>query len=224
MVWNRFENFTKNGIDSIMNSRGKEKREKNEDAILEAAIQLFAEKGYSATSMNDIRITAGVNKATLYSYFKSKKLVFLALHKKHIHEIFDPYLGKAASLNDPKERFDFMIREYTKMICLQPELRILIHGSLVKDPDFREIKREWQKHYYLLRQTILQLQEANEIAPAFNGSWMALLLLGMMTWITFWFDFRRDGQINDLAECALMLARGLEHKGPPIIGEKGELC
>jgi AcrR family transcriptional regulator len=206
-----------------MNPREKEKRMKKEDAILKAAIELFAEKGYSATSMKAIGITAGVNRATLYSYFKSKKLLFLGIHKKYIHEIFESYLGKAASFNDPKERFDFMIREYTKLICHQPELRILIHGSLVKDPDFREIKREWQKHYFLLRQTILQLQEANEIAPALNGSWMALLLLGMMTWITFWFDFRRDGQINDLAECALMLARGLERKGPPIIGEKSGL-
>jgi len=50
-------------------SSAKEARER----IIDAAIQLFSQKGYDATRVNDIASTANVNKALIYYYFKSKE-------------------------------------------------------------------------------------------------------------------------------------------------------
>lgn len=41
--------------------------------IINASIQLFSEKGYDATRVNEIADAAGVNKALIYYYFKSKE-------------------------------------------------------------------------------------------------------------------------------------------------------
>ncbi|MGI5936151.1 MAG: TetR/AcrR family transcriptional regulator [Oscillospiraceae bacterium] len=43
------------------------------DRILSAATQLFSQKGYDATRVNDIASAANVNKALIYYYFKSKE-------------------------------------------------------------------------------------------------------------------------------------------------------
>src|SRR5947209_9304383 len=52
-----------------MSGMGIRKRE----AILAAAGRLFAEKGYEATTMDDLAGAAGVSKATLYRYITSKE-------------------------------------------------------------------------------------------------------------------------------------------------------
>lgn len=47
--------------------------------LLEAALQVFAEKGFAAARMEDIAARAGAAKGTLYLYFPSKEAVFEAL-------------------------------------------------------------------------------------------------------------------------------------------------
>jgi len=47
--------------------------------ILDAALALFAEKGFAATRMDEIAARAGVTKGTIYLYFESKERIFRAL-------------------------------------------------------------------------------------------------------------------------------------------------
>jgi len=49
---------------------------RKQEAILRAALSLFLEHGYGATSMDAVSLTSGVSKATLYVYYKSKKELF----------------------------------------------------------------------------------------------------------------------------------------------------
>src|SRR5271154_6673616 len=48
-------------------------------ALLDAAMELFAEKGYGATSIPDICARAGLTKGAFYSNFANKDALFLAL-------------------------------------------------------------------------------------------------------------------------------------------------
>jgi len=189
----------------------KKKREENnvsrEDAILRSAMELFLEKGYSATSTNDICVAARINKPTLYYYFESKRHLFFEAHMKHIQEVLRPYVDQAAAIADPSARLLFMIREFTKIVCRQPELRVLTHEAMsIKDQYFEEIRKEWKKHYRLLLNTIEELQVAGTIAADLKPSWVALLLLGMITWITYWFDYNRAEDIDAIAETALRIS------------------
>ena len=69
-----------------------------EDVILQAALRLFAEKGYFNTSLNDIVEAAGVKTtSTLYQHFKNKQLIASALNEK----IFD---SLSVSIDDIRRR------------------------------------------------------------------------------------------------------------------------
>jgi AcrR family transcriptional regulator len=52
--------------------------------ILEAALKVFAEKGYAGARMDDIASRAGVTKGTIYLYFDSKETVFKTLVRESI--------------------------------------------------------------------------------------------------------------------------------------------
>ena len=180
---------------------------KKKEEILRTVLQLFLKKGYNATSTNDICSAAKLAKPTLYYYFGSKRNLLFSLHQDHLNRDLKPYLEEARAIEDLEQRLYFMIRTYTKMICAHPELRFLIHETLgFKDKYFLQVKKEWKNHYILLRETIAGLQAAGKVDPALKPSWAALFLIGMMTWITFWFDFRRKGQIDKIAESAVTFA------------------
>jgi AcrR family transcriptional regulator len=201
-------------------TKGTEKKE----AILQDAMELFLEKGYSATSTNDICVAAKINKPTLYYYFNSKRHLFFESHIKHIQEVLRPYVEQAASIADPWERLTFIIREFTKIVCNHPELRVLTHETLsIKDQYFEEIRKEWKKHYLLLLNTISELQSNGTIAANLKPSWAALLLLGMITWITYWFDYNRKDKIDDIAETALRVTlSGLSEGENPLSAKRKE--
>jgi AcrR family transcriptional regulator len=193
------------------NGNVKKKREENnvgkKEVILRSAMARFLEQGYSATSTNDICAAARINKPTLYYYFESKRHLFFEAHMKHIQEVLRPYMDRAAAIADPSARLVFMIREFTKIVCRQPELRVLTHEAMsIRDQYFEEIREEWKKHYLLLLDTIEELQVTGAITVDLKPSWVALLLLGMITWITYWFDYDRTDDVDAIAETALRVS------------------
>ncbi len=56
-----------------MNKRVFKKHEERKDEIMEAAKELFANKGYEKTSVNDVLKRVGIAKGTFYHYFRSKE-------------------------------------------------------------------------------------------------------------------------------------------------------
>lgn len=65
---------------------GKRSRRKHErpGELLQAALDLFVEKGYAATRVDDVAARAGVSKGTLFLYFASKQELFKAVVRDSI--------------------------------------------------------------------------------------------------------------------------------------------
>lgn len=54
------------------------------EEILDAALHLFSEKGFSATRMQDVARAAGISKGTLYLYFSNKEAIFYQVVQQRI--------------------------------------------------------------------------------------------------------------------------------------------
>ncbi len=188
--------------------------EKRKAEIIQKAMKLFSTKGFDATSTNDICWAARMTKPSLYHYFSSKNHLLFSVHMYAIDNLLRPYLAAAGSIEDPRERLKMMIREYARAILNHPELRFLLHESLtVKDKYYGEIRKEWRRLYDLFRATIGELQSTGVMPKDVEPSWSALLLLGMVTWITFWFDYKRKDHMDDIIELALRM--GFKSLGLP---------
>ena len=59
--------------------------QRTRQAILDAALELFSNKGYFGTSLRDVAAAVGVRESALYNYFKSKEALFDALILAHEH-------------------------------------------------------------------------------------------------------------------------------------------
>ena len=104
------------------------------ERLLETATELFAEKGYAATSVREIVERAGVSKPVLYYYFKSKEGLFYAIldwaaavQQNILNEIFE-FRGTV------EERFIFLYRRVQEGIREYQSLYIMIHGLIFGPP------------------------------------------------------------------------------------------
>jgi AcrR family transcriptional regulator len=71
---------------SIKELKEREKEQRRE-YIVDAAEKLFLAKGYENVSMNDIADAVGMNKATLYLYFKSKESLFFSVVQRGVQRM-----------------------------------------------------------------------------------------------------------------------------------------
>lgn len=201
---------------AVKSNKRERASQKKREKILQATMQLLLKKGSTnSTSTTDICTAAKLTRPTLYHYFGSKRNLLLSVHMDSIEMTLKPYLEEATSIADARNRLSYMIRAYTgEIICLHPELRVLIHDTLtMKDKYFREVRRVWKTHYLLLRDTIVQLQSEGRIRNDIKPSWAALFVLGMLTWTTYWFDYSRKEEVSriaDLAEELVLHGLGLE--------------
>jgi AcrR family transcriptional regulator len=105
-------------------------REKSREKILSAALELFANKGYDATSIDSIAKKAGISKGLIYNYFESKKSVLLAIFGDAM-KIGEDIITEQRGVKDPNERIKLMVEMVFEMIYKQPEyLKLLTVMSL----------------------------------------------------------------------------------------------
>jgi AcrR family transcriptional regulator len=72
------------------------KKAATRDALQEAALRLFAERGYGGTSCADVAAAAGVSPATLFRYFPTKEDLVL-------HDVYDPMIAQAVLARPAQE-------------------------------------------------------------------------------------------------------------------------
>ena len=68
-------------------SRRERKKDETRERITQAAIELFTERGYEATTVDDIAAKADVAKGTFFNYFQRKEAVFDALAEQKAQEM-----------------------------------------------------------------------------------------------------------------------------------------
>ena len=102
-----------------------ELREKSREKILSAALELFANKGYDATSIDSIAKKAGISKGLIYNYYESKKSILLAIFADAMN-IGEQMVKAQKDVKDPNERIKMMVNGVFDMMHEQPEYMKLL--------------------------------------------------------------------------------------------------
>ena len=83
-------------------------RKGSSEGILEAAMKVFAKKGYHGSSVADITKEAGVSKALFYHYFTSKRELLVIFARKRLEDYL-PLAEGMAKIENPKKRVVFLV-------------------------------------------------------------------------------------------------------------------
>src|SRR5258705_4327174 len=80
------------------------------DAILRAAIETFAARGFFNAQVADVARAAGVAAGTVYLYFRSKDDLLVSIFEKTMREALAEGRAAAADLDEPRERLQRFAR------------------------------------------------------------------------------------------------------------------
>jgi len=85
-------------------------------AMLEIARAAFLREGYAAASMSEIAAKVGGSKATLYSYFPSKKDLFAAVVEDQVEKMFAPLFEMRETQGDFRSALEQFARRFLESV------------------------------------------------------------------------------------------------------------
>lgn len=112
--------------------------------LVDVARQLFAKKGVEATTMNDIAVASKKGRRTLYTYFKSKDQIYMAVVESELKMLSDTMDKVAKKPTVPDEKILELITTHLDII----KMAVYRNGTLRAD-FFRDIWRveAMRKHF-----------------------------------------------------------------------------
>ncbi len=182
------------------------------EQMLAAAAQLFATRGYTAATMQDLASACGVSKATLYHYVRDKHELLLQITQGHVQRL-EAVVNEVVNAEpdpraDPCERLSALVLRFMQVYAsAQHEHRVLTEDVKFLDP------RERDQVLACQRRVVQSFADSiGALRPDLRGQALdvplAMLLFGMMNWTFTW--LRPGGGLTheSLAPVVLQLLLG----------------
>ncbi|ACY96160.1 MULTISPECIES: TetR/AcrR family transcriptional regulator [Thermomonospora] len=110
--------------------------------IIEAALKVFAGKGYHAASLGEIAKVAGVARTVLYDHFPSKRVLLLAVMQEQNAALMEYVGARITGSGTPEERMRSTIDAFFSFAQSRPEARKLLFGQADEaDPEISTVRR-----------------------------------------------------------------------------------
>jgi AcrR family transcriptional regulator len=182
------------------------------DDILEAAAQVFRQKGFHGASMANIAEAVNLQKASLYHHVSSKQEILFELLDRAL-ELLLERISPIASLDLPAEgRLRLMIREYLQILAENTDLSAVLlfeHRSLEGRQHARHIPNRdkfenlWRE---VLRDGVRSRQFVCDDIPL-----SARAILGILNWTITWYQPNGPLTIQQIADhYSSLLLNGLK--------------
>jgi AcrR family transcriptional regulator len=140
-----------------------EYKEEARSRILEAANQVFNEKGYRQATMDDVAKKLGVSKGALYLYFASKEELFEAICRTQPLALRDILYSSFGDGRRPFESasgfFDKMLKQYGS----NPGLGFEIFSEASRNPGLRRVLRKTQDEFTEILTSFLEQMRKKQL-------------------------------------------------------------
>jgi AcrR family transcriptional regulator len=140
-----------------------ERRAATQAALLAAARELFAQKGFAGAGREEIVQRAGVTRGAMYHHFASKEALFQAVYEACEQDVLDHVLQAAGAATDAKDMLRLGSRAYLEVAAADDIRRICLLDAPSVLPT--EVRRELSERYGLgvIRETFRECIEAGLI-------------------------------------------------------------
>jgi AcrR family transcriptional regulator len=166
------------------------------ETILARAAALFADQGYTATSMNDIAAACGVSKAGLYHYYRDKRELLFQITAGHVGRLeqFVVEVTEETRDADAQARLRALILRFVREYAnARNEHRVLTEDVRFLDDAERAQVQEPQRRVVAAFADAIAAVRPN-LARNELGRPLAMLLFGMINWMFTW--LRPDGSLT----------------------------
>lgn len=168
--------------------------------ILEAAAQVFRQKGFHGASMQDIAEAVNLQKASLYHHVSSKQEILLALLDRALELLLERISAICNQDLPADQKLQQMIRAYLQILAENTDLSSVLlfeHRSLERKQHARHVPN--RDKFEALWRDVLEEGVASRLFKCDNPALTARAILGIMNWTITW--YRPEGSLS-IAEIA----------------------
>jgi AcrR family transcriptional regulator len=164
------------------------------EAILARAAHLFATRGYSATSMNEVAEACGLSKATLYHYYRDKDALLFAIADSHVERLQGIVAQAVAEAPDPAERLRVLVRLFVAEYADAQDAHWVLTGEVrfLGAADRERILDRQREVVAAFADVVGALRP--DLKKAALEKPLTMLLFGMVNWMFTW--MKPDGALD----------------------------
>ena len=168
-------------------------REAKRDAVLRTAAQMFSERGFHATSLDEVAERLNVTKPTLYYYVKNKEEILFECVRIGIEMLHDAIDAASRSGGSARDKLTAAMHQYAEIVTMDFGKCVVHVGEDPLPPEsqkrLRRLKATIDREF---RSLIEQGIAEGSIAPC-DPKIAAFTLAGALSWIGRW--YRADGPL-----------------------------
>ncbi len=203
-----------------MNAR----REAVRDQVLRTAADLFRERGYRATTLDDIAARLGMSKASLYTYFHAKEEMLAAISRQTI-ETFTRELSLVLRSDlAPEDKLRRVVRDHVRFVIANRSFLTVFFSEEANLPPRLARALAAQKDRYDKGVESIVIDGARrgvfrDVPPRL----VVFGLLGMLNWLYKWYDPRGRWGAEEISAGFLSLVEGgllRRRGGGPTLGRR----
>lgn len=169
--------------------------------ILEAAAQVFRQKGFHGASMQDIAEAVNLQKASLYHHVSSKQEILLALLDRALELLLERISAISNQPVPPDEKLQRMIRAYLQILAENTDLSAVLlfeHRSLERKQHARHVPN--RDKFEALWRGVLAEGVTSKLFKCDDPALTTRAILGIMNWTITWYHPNGDMTINQIAD------------------------
>src|SRR5215510_2301349 len=163
--------------------------------ILDAAAQVFRQKGFHGASMNDIAEAVSLQKASLYHHVSSKQEILLEILDRALQLLLERISPITTQNISADKKLRLMIREYLQILVENVDLATVLlfeHRALERRQHSRHIPNR-DKFESLWKDAITEGVQ-KKLFKCENPALATRALLGQLNWTITW--FHPDGELT----------------------------
>lgn len=108
---------------------------KTEELILDAARRVFTRKGFAAARMEDIAKEAGMNRALLHYYFRSKERMFDLIFDENLKTFFEHFLHVLQEKGPFEQKLRNLVNTEIDLLLVNQDLPLFIISEIAQEPE-----------------------------------------------------------------------------------------
>jgi AcrR family transcriptional regulator len=167
--------------------------------IEQAALELFGERGYDATSISEIGERAGITKSVLYHYYASKADLYAAVCTRETAELIDA-VRSAVSEDPAQARLSVGVDAYLRFLAERPAAWRLLLRDRPAEPNLAAV------HERLENERTHALTELLAAPRKRRGVHVGLVAVAIRAFAAWWYD-HPDVPREDVAAAIMAFAR-----------------
>ncbi len=178
-----------------------------ERQILETSAELFAQRGFAATSVQDVADAVGISRPALYHYFRNKDEILARLTDGLIVSAGSAIQEAMAVSMPADQQLALLVRALTVPIAESPgRFRLLLTRDASISPDAQERLHELERTVLRSLTSVIERGVTTGVFRRCEPRTASFAVVGMINWVAWWYLPGGTQTIDELSEALVDFA------------------